>query len=64
MCYLLIIQNDIEKAPYVSYYIDVFRNYGVEFRVLYWNRSMSYCNQNTSIAYNNPFCDSNVFLKI
>lgn len=64
MSCLLIIQNDIDKAPYVSYYIDVFKECGVEFRVLYWNRSMSYCNQNTFITYNNPFSGNNVFLKI
>lgn len=36
--YALILSSNIENAPYVNYYIDIFNEYKVDFVVLYWNK--------------------------
>ena len=36
--YALILSSNIENAPYVNYYIDVFNEHKVDFIVFYWNK--------------------------
>ena len=35
----LLLPAEPEKAPYIQYYIDVFKEKGIEYDVIAWNRS-------------------------